>query len=613
MPHADREMTKPANWSAAAAAPDRALPPGTRLDDYEIEQTLVEGGVAIVYRAFDHALGMQVAVEEYMPEAMALRSADGRVVLRTRIQGHAFEQGRQAFIGEAQTLARCEHPSLLRIDRVLQRNGTVYRTMRLCTGPTLLAHRRALAEAPDAATLQRWLEDLLGALSVLHAEGWVHGALAPGRILVRDDGHLLLLGFDAVRAKLISGRTQDMMAALEPGFAAPELRNPSPGQAPGPWTDLYALATTLHFCIDGELPPPATGLAAAQPARRPEAAVRRAPHAAVTDAPWLRALDACLAEAPQDRPQSVAQLRHMIDEALFASTVPVWPAPRIAAAPSNDADAAPERDDSAADAPRAPAEPEPEQAAPTQPTPDAAEAVTAKGAESAPAAAPAAANAAIAHMLADLDQTLARVSAMAGVEADAQQQAASAKTAGPAAAQAAEPEQRPAPPSTPPPAPWQRELRAVWQRSPAAWLAAAVVVVAAVMLLLMRNENPAAEFAAGDLPVAAPVAAPVAPPPAPASSRLPAPAVAAAAAHDADPGEPPPSPVVAAATPEPAAPQAEAKPPVVAAARPQPAPRAACTGKSGYALYQCMQTQCAKRNFTKHPQCVQLRKNQRLN
>ena len=104
-------MTKPANWSAAAAAPDRALPPGTRLDDYEIEQTLVEGGVAIVYRAFDHALGMQVAVEEYMPEAMALRSADGRVVLRTRIQGHAFEQGRQAFIGEAQTPPRARWTS----------------------------------------------------------------------------------------------------------------------------------------------------------------------------------------------------------------------------------------------------------------------------------------------------------------------------------------------------------------------------------------------------------------------------------------------------------------------------------------------------------------------
>ena len=57
MPHADREMTKPANWSAAAPAPDRALPPGTRIDDYEIEQTLVEGGVAIVYRAFDQIKG----------------------------------------------------------------------------------------------------------------------------------------------------------------------------------------------------------------------------------------------------------------------------------------------------------------------------------------------------------------------------------------------------------------------------------------------------------------------------------------------------------------------------------------------------------------------------
>lgn len=153
-------MTQSADWSAAAAAPDRALPPGTRVDDYEIELTLAESGVAIVYRAFDNALGLQVALEEYMPEALALRSADARVVLRTRAHGHAFDEGRQAFVGEAQTLARCDHPALLRVDRVLQRNGTVYRAMRLFTGPTLLEHRRALTEPVDAPTLQRWLEDL---------------------------------------------------------------------------------------------------------------------------------------------------------------------------------------------------------------------------------------------------------------------------------------------------------------------------------------------------------------------------------------------------------------------------------------------------------------------
>ena len=55
-------MTKPAGWTAAAVAPDRALPGGARIDDYEIEQTLAESGVTIVYRALDHALGLQVAL-----------------------------------------------------------------------------------------------------------------------------------------------------------------------------------------------------------------------------------------------------------------------------------------------------------------------------------------------------------------------------------------------------------------------------------------------------------------------------------------------------------------------------------------------------------------------
>ena len=689
-------MTKPAGWSAAAVAPDRALPPGTRVDDYEIEQTLAEGGVAIVYRAFDHALGLQVALEEYMPEAMALRSADGRVVLRTRVQGHAFEEGRQAFIGEAQTLARCAHPALLRIDRVLQRNGTVYRAMRLCTGPTLLEHRRTLATPPDAATLQRWLEDLLGALEALHAEGCVHGALAPDRILLRDDGHVLLLGFDAVRTKLISGRTQDMMAALEPSFAAPELRNPSPAQAAGPWTDLYALATTLRYCMDGELPPPATRLVAAQPAVLVSDAWRLASHEAdaAADAAWLRAIDVCLADAPQDRPQSVARLRQMIDEALFASTLPAWPAPRIAPVLSGGVDAVPEHDASveaaAAPAPgleRTAPEPEPEcepelaggAAAEPEPAPGAdagagvePEPGTAETAapklepriESAPANAPAATDAAIAHMLADLEQTLARVAAMASEDADSQQPAPAPEVASATAfAATSAPAQ--------PPAAWRRELYALWQRRPsvrrglhalgqrssgmqrelhllwqrssgvrrelhakwqrspdvwptllaqwqrrpAVWVAAAVVVGVVGLLLVPDPRAPDGRAASDAAPAA--LTAVQLPPPTTAGTRRDAlaklPPAPGAAKIGVEPASPPlpTMPQLDAGTSA-ALPQSAAVPPPPVP-RPRPAPSVQCRGKSGYALYQCMQTQCAKRSYAKHAQCVRLRRSQTLN
>lgn len=656
-------MTKAAGWTAAAAAaPDRALPGGTRIDDYEIEQTLAESGVAIVYRAFDHALGLQVALEEYMPEALALRSADARIVLRTRAQGHAFDEGRQAFVGEAQTLARCDHPALLRVDRVLQRNGTVYRVMRLATGPTLLAHRRAQTRPPDAATLQRWLDDLLGALAALHAEGCVHGAVAPGRILLRDNGHLLLLGFDAVRTKLISGRTQAMMAALEPCFGAPEQRRPA--QAAGPWTDLYALAATLRFCIDGELPPPATGLAAAQPAALASAAWQRVRPGAAADTPWLRAVDACLAEAPQDRPQSVAGLRRMIDEAVLVSTLPAWPARRIAPAPSNDSAMRPPEDRAGGtDAPSASAEParvgapapapaEDAAAAESAPAPgaavapmvaSAAEPGPASGGESAPADAPPATDAAIAHMLADLDQTLARVAAMAQEEADPKRTPAAPAQAGAAAADAAAepgPAREPGLGSGAVPAAavaqgqakWQadgqgqaqaparrrRDARAPWPRNAALWLAAAgaaVLAVAAFGLLRVNEERSSARLAASD---AAPAAAAIAPPSpaavaADAQPAKPQPGAAAAMQRADDPAKRPPAPVAAATGAAPAAPQSAAAPSATAAARARPAPRTQCAGKSGYALYQCMQTQCAKRAYAKHPQCVRLLRNRSLN
>ncbi len=664
-------MTKPAGWSAAAAAPERALAPGTRIDDYEIEQALDQGGVAIVYRAFDHALGLQVAVEEYMPDAMVVRIVDGRVALRARAQGHAFEEGRQAFIAEAQTLARCEHPALLRIDRVLQRHGTVYRAMRMYGGPKLLDHRRALAEAPDAVTLLRWVEDLLGALSALHAEGCVHGALNPGRIVLRDSGHLLLLDFDAVRRTLISGRTQEMLAALEPCFTAPEQRRPSAGTSVGPWTDLYALAATLRFCIDGELPPPASAFAPDQPARLVSDAWRSVKREAAdaSGAAWMRAIDACFAGAPQDRPQSVAQLRHMIDEAVvLASTLPTWPAPSIAVEPLHEGGDLAEGDGSV-EAPVAVAETEPRpvpqpqqpqqstselelEPVPTRspmpmpspspapapkpesvpqpgttigpspklaPAPEAAVVDMPESVSTLDAAADststehdAPADAVVAKVMADLEETLARIAATTNTAVDAGRPApgsSSASTPAPTPTPEREPDPAPSFASTPafvlakPRKSWRRELLALWQLSPAVWAMVSVVVIAMVGLIVVQNPRLPARLDLGDTAPAAPAAA----------AALQAPPFAKAGTRAEGVGRRLPplvEAVVESASPE--IPQAEAASPVVKAAAPRPPPRAQCRGQSGYALFQCMQTQCAKRAYTKHPQCVRLRRDQTL-
>ena len=84
---------------------------------------LAQSSFVVVYRACDHALRLHVTLKEYLPDALALCSAETQVVLRAR-PCRTLRPGPAALIGEAQTLVRCDRPSLLRSVRVLQRFGT---------------------------------------------------------------------------------------------------------------------------------------------------------------------------------------------------------------------------------------------------------------------------------------------------------------------------------------------------------------------------------------------------------------------------------------------------------------------------------------------------------
>jgi non-specific serine/threonine protein kinase len=61
---------------AGVAQQSQALPPGTRLGEFEVVSLLGVGGFGMVYQAFDHQLQRFVAIKEYMPAALAGR-ADG--------------------------------------------------------------------------------------------------------------------------------------------------------------------------------------------------------------------------------------------------------------------------------------------------------------------------------------------------------------------------------------------------------------------------------------------------------------------------------------------------------------------------------------------------------
>ena len=136
----------------------QALPIGTRLRDYEITVLVGEGAFSVVYLAWDHSLQRKVAIKEYLPAEMASRiSGSAAVLVRSDRQRDVFKAGLKAFVNEARLLARFDHPSLLKVYRFWEENGTAYMAMPFYEGPTL---KTALAE-PCAETMGERAEELV--------------------------------------------------------------------------------------------------------------------------------------------------------------------------------------------------------------------------------------------------------------------------------------------------------------------------------------------------------------------------------------------------------------------------------------------------------------------
>ena len=305
-PDDERTVIRP-----GAARPGRLghiLPNGTRMRDFEITGLIGEGGFGIVYLAHDHSLERRVALKEYMPSSMAAR-VTGRPTVAVKSERHrdAFEAGLRSFVNEARLLARFDHPSLVKVYRFWEEHGTAYMVMPYYEGPTLKAALAARAAPPDEATLRAWLRPLLDALEVMHEAHCYHRDIAPDNILLTQTGPLLL-DFGAAR-RVIGDMTHALTVVLKPGYAPIEQYGEVAAMTQGAWTDFYALASVVYFAITGRVPPSSVERLIDD---RLERLTRVA--AGRYSARFLAAIDAALAVRPQDRPQTDAAFRALLDE-----------------------------------------------------------------------------------------------------------------------------------------------------------------------------------------------------------------------------------------------------------------------------------------------------------
>ena len=284
-----------------------ALPDGTRLGEFELLKVIGVGGFGIVYLAFDHALEREVAVKEYMPASLAGRTETMHVSLRSQSDAETFELGRRSFVNEAKLLARFDHPSLLKVHRFWEANGTAYMAMPVMRGRTVKDVRADMEVPPNEGWLRALLDPLLGAIEKLHSEGVYHRDIAPDNIQIELDGRPVLLDFGAAR-RVISDKSQTLTAILKPAYAPIEQYAELGAVKQGPWTDLYALGATLHYLLLQRPPAPATARAVHD--EPSELTLANCPGCSER---FLHTVDWMLAPRPTDRPQSVAQLRDVLD------------------------------------------------------------------------------------------------------------------------------------------------------------------------------------------------------------------------------------------------------------------------------------------------------------
>ena len=280
-----------------------ALKPGQTIGRYEILAVLGQGGFGITYRARDVQLDREVAIKEYLPSALAVRQ-DGETVLpRSTRMADDFGWGRDRFVTEGRTLASLHRvPAIVQVFDFLEANGTAYIVMELLSGETLEDRIKKNGKLTPEE-VDRILWPLLDGLEQVHSAGFLHRDIKPANILLDAAGNPTLIDFGASRAAMV-GRTAAMTAIFTPGYAAAEQMTSA---KQGPWSDIYGLAATIYHAIMGKAPPNAFDR------MLDDSYEPLAKFAPVGFSPGLLAgVDAGLAVAARDRPQSIAGWRPVL-------------------------------------------------------------------------------------------------------------------------------------------------------------------------------------------------------------------------------------------------------------------------------------------------------------
>ncbi len=231
-----------------------ALPCGSTLrgGKYLIGRVLGEGGFGLTYMGYDQVLQLRVCIKEYFPSHLARRAAANSTFVQWRDEVTGSDK-RASFLREARNAVQLRNlDAVVKVWDVFDENGTSYIVMSFIEGSTLKDYLKRSQTKLDYYECVKLLDPVMGALEEIHKLDIIHRDISPDNLMLQPDGKLILLDLGAAKKMTLSG-TKESERVAKKGFSPPE-QYIEKGRI-GPWTDVYALAATIYFCVTGEVPP----------------------------------------------------------------------------------------------------------------------------------------------------------------------------------------------------------------------------------------------------------------------------------------------------------------------------------------------------------------------
>ena len=205
---------------------------GKMLDNrYEILEILGIGGMAVVYKAFDHKLKRNVAIK----------------VLRDNIA--MDDEFRRRFRTEYQAVAMLSHPNIRAVYDVVSSGDTEYIVMEYVDGTDLKQYLKQKNRLPWKEALQLSVQ-IARALAHAHSKGIIHMDIKPQNIMLLKDGTAKVADFGIAQLDGDeSGDQDETVGSIH--YISPEQAR---GEATDARTDIFSLGVVMYEMLTGKLP-----------------------------------------------------------------------------------------------------------------------------------------------------------------------------------------------------------------------------------------------------------------------------------------------------------------------------------------------------------------------